>query len=161
MNINDVVTLAAGGFILIGGVASLLGQTKWVQDRPSYARLAKGVELAAGRLSQAIPPGTTATQAEQIVAKEAVTVATNYADSAKVSGASQVAIASMISGELGKLLPPGHIVPGSAQDATAQLIQDIRAQLLLPVTAPIPPAVATPAPIQTGLTGVPGTLAPA
>jgi hypothetical protein len=143
VNVNDIVTLAAGGFILVGGAASLLGQTRWVQDRPGYARLVKGVQLAAGRLSMAIPPGTTAAQAANLVAQEAVGVAVNYVDSAKVSGASQAAIGSMIAGELGHILPPGHIVPGSAADGAAQLIADIRAQLAL--AAPVPAVVPVPA----------------
>ena len=108
-------------------------------------RLANGAQLAAGRISQALPPGTTAAQVEAMVATEAVSIASKYADSAKVSKADQTVIAGMISGELGQIVPAGRIVaslPAAAQDAANSFIANVKtalaAQPVLPSAALAP-----------------------
>jgi hypothetical protein len=147
MTPDQIVTVLFGASVLVGGVSAAISQTKWVKDRPGLERLLMGVSNAAGRLKQAIPPGTTAAQAEAMVAAEAVKVASNYADSAKVSGADQAAIAGMISGALGHALPVGHIVPGvppMVQTQFDQLVADFRAAVMPQVTSVVAPVTAPP-----------------
>ena len=157
---DEVVTLIFAASLAVGGVSALLSQTQFVKNRPGLEKLMLGVNMAAGRLKQAIPAGTTAAAAENMIAEEAVKVASNYAQSAKVSGATQTMIKGMIAGTLGDMLPPGHIVPSAppvVQDAMNQLVTDLRTQLMaagVPIAAAPATVQATPTPVVTTITPV-------
>jgi hypothetical protein len=135
---DAVIAVVAGGAILVGGACALASQLPFVKSRPGLSRIVTGVGWAAGRLALIVPPGATVAQVEAAIAAEAAHVMANYSQSAKAAGVSTTQVQSMIAGELGKLLPPGHVAqPPAAPPALQTLGQSSLAPL---APAPVAPA---------------------
>jgi len=146
----DEVILSIGvAAVCVGAISNAVLQLPFVQDRPGLKRIANGAKLAAGRIAQALPPGTSAAQVETMIANEAVGMGTKYADSIKVAKTDQAVVKDMIAGELGHLVPAGHIVasvPPAAQDAVTSFIADVKAALVAQPTLAAGTSASAPTP---------------
>jgi hypothetical protein len=114
-----------------------------VRKRPVLATILDQASAAAGNLALDIPPGTTKEQAEALAVKEAAAILAKTGGSAT----NQADIVNLILGELGHILPPGHIVPAALQPAASELqklIALLQAQLAANAAVSIDPA---PAPV--------------
>jgi hypothetical protein len=105
---------------LISAAAPQIAALPWFTDRPGYRRLMIGAGLAAGRLKQAIPVGTTAAQAQVLISAEADKLSVKYADSIKAAGFTPADVVSTVEGLTKGQLPAGHIIV----DALPALVQD-------------------------------------
>jgi hypothetical protein len=158
MTPTDYLTIGMAVVGVVAVVSPYVAGLPWVKARPGLSNFIIGAGLAAGRLKQAIPAGTTAAQAQVLIENEAAKVAANYSDSIKAAGLTQAQVISTIEGLTKGQLPAGHIVADALPLVVAvePQIQAVIAQLseLLAKHAPAgpapePPAVPVVAPIAT------------
>ena len=151
MTPTDYLTIGMAVVGVVAVVSPYVAGLPWVKARPGLANFITGAGLAAGRLKQAIPAGTTAAQAQVLIENEAAKVAANYSDSIKAAGLTQAQVISTIEGLTKGQLPAGHIVADALPLVVAvePQIQAVIAQLseLLAKHAPVEPPPAPAAPV--------------
>jgi hypothetical protein len=149
MTPTDYLTIGMAIVGVVAVVSPYVAGLPWVKARPGLSNFVIGAGLAAGRLKQAIPPGSTMAQAQAMIQQEAVSVAATYADSIKAAGLTQAQVVSTIEGLTKGQLPAGHIVADALPlVVTAEpQIQAVIAQLtdLLAKHVPAAPVVVIPA----------------
>jgi len=142
LTFDQLMPVASAVTVLAAFGLAYVDKLPWVRKRPGLASILDQASAAAGNLALDIPPGTTRAQAEALAVKEAATILAKTGGSAT----SQADVVSLIMGELGHILPPGHIVPTQLQPAASELqklIGLLQAQLAANAAPPADPAPGT------------------
>jgi hypothetical protein len=154
MTPTDYLTIGMAAVSVVAVLSPYAAGLPGVKSRPGLANFITGAGLAAGRLKQAIPPGTTMAQAQALIQQEAASVAVKYADSIKAAGLTQADVVSTIEGLTKGQLPAGHIVADAlpvavaVEPAAAALIAQLSELLAKHVpAAPVETAPVAPAPV--------------
>jgi hypothetical protein len=144
--IHDAMSVAPAVITLAVFGLAYVDKLPWVRKRPAIASWVDEASAAACNLALILPTGSTKAQAEAAAVTKAAEII------GRVEGGpttSQGQIVNLILGELGHILPPGHIVP----ETLAPVVSDVQ-KLILALQAQLvanqPPAAAVappPAPI--------------